>query len=150
MSWRYSILTVDGSFKIFIPWEIFLTWNFLSAAWHCSLGVSTILSPSDASMVAAWLNSTESNTYIHYSTCWGTSDYTLNISVIDATTEKLVDTRLLTTLENATAWINSNSIDEDEDDMPHATNVADRLDGLSLSKRVYSICHYEFWCGSSP
>ncbi|KAF1905966.1 Abm1p, partial [Saccharomyces cerevisiae] len=124
MSWRYSILTVDGSFKIFIPWEIFLTWNFLSAA---------------------WLNSTESNTYIHYSTCWGTSDYTLNISVIDATTEKLVDTRLLTTLENATAWINSNSIDEDEDDMPHATNVADRLDGLSLSKRVYSICHYEFW-----
>ncbi|CAI4979158.1 BAD_collapsed_G0031220.mRNA.1.CDS.1 [Saccharomyces cerevisiae] len=123
MSWRYSILTVDGSFKIFIPWEIFLTWNFLSAA---------------------WLNSTESNTHIHYSTCWGTSDYTLNISVIEATTEKLVDTRLLTTLENATAWINSNSIDEDEDDMPHATNVADRLDGLSLSKRVYSICHYEF------
>ena len=116
----------------------------------CSLGVSTILSSSDVSMVAAWLNSTESNTYIHYSTCWGTSDYTLNISVIEATTEKLVDTRLLTTLENATAWINSNSIDEDEDDMPHVTNVADRLDGLSLSKRVYSICHYEFWCGSSP
>ncbi|CAI4597283.1 BAF_collapsed_G0034460.mRNA.1.CDS.1 [Saccharomyces cerevisiae] len=124
MSWRYSILTVDGSFKIFIPWEIFLTWNFLSAAWHTPCKIT--------------------NTYIHHSTCWGTSDYTLNISVIDATTEKLVDTRLLTTLENATAWINSNSIDEDEDDMPHATNVADRLDGLSLSKRVYSICHYEF------
>ncbi|CAI4034506.1 hypothetical protein SMKI_10G2990 [Saccharomyces mikatae IFO 1815] len=45
----------------------------------CSLSVSTILSPADASMVAALLNFTESNTYIHYSTCWGTSGYTRNI-----------------------------------------------------------------------
>ncbi|CAI4044152.1 hypothetical protein SUVC_10G0570 [Saccharomyces uvarum] len=53
-------------------------------------------------------------------------------TVIDATTERLVDTKLLTTLENATAWINSNSLDEDEDDMPHVTGGSDWLDGLSL------------------
>ncbi|CAI4043996.1 Abm1p SKDI_10G3080 [Saccharomyces kudriavzevii IFO 1802] len=95
----------------------------------CPPSVSTILSPTDAAIVAAWLNCSDPNAYVHYSTSWGASDYTLNISVIDATTERLVDTRLLTTLENATAWINSNSFDEDEDDMPQATDVSDRLDG---------------------
>ena len=44
----------------------------------------------------------------------------------------MVDTKLLTTLENATAWINSNSIGEDEEDMPHVTDLY-QIDSMDCS-----------------